>query len=144
MTVPELASRTLQSWLDMRSGAARLMKKYSVHTCGYCPEVQVGPKGHKVRMCRATKHQQRDGQHAWQEATVDDLVPPGFVWHVVADPDGGDDPPPLANELKRYYGKAPAVVELCVQAGAPVPAAYRSMMRLDVVPPARDEYDLVA
>ena len=144
MTVPELASRTLQSWLDMRSGVARLMKKYSVHTCGYCPEVQVGPKGHKVRMCRATKHQQRDGQHAWQEATVDDLVPPGYVWHVVADPDGGDDPPPLANELKRYYGKAPAVVELCVQAGAPVPAAYRSMMRLDVVPPARDEYDLVA
>ncbi|KAF8693450.1 hypothetical protein HU200_038846 [Digitaria exilis] len=143
ITVPELAARTLQAWLDMRSGAARLMKKYSVHTCGYCPEVQVGPKGHKVRMCKATKHQQRDGQHAWQEATVDDLVRPGYVWHVVADT-GGEESPPLANELKRYYGKAPAVVELCVQAGAPVPAAYRSMMRLDVVPPARDEYDLVA
>ncbi|CAL5021432.1 unnamed protein product [Urochloa decumbens] len=143
MTAPELATRTLQSWLDMRSGAARLMKKYSVHTCGYCPEVQVGPKGHKVRMCKATKHQQRDGQHAWQEATVDDLVRPNYVWHVVA-ADPGDDGSPLANELKRYYGKAPAVVELCVQAGAPVPAAFRSMMRLDVVPPARDEYDLVA
>ncbi|RCV06840.1 hypothetical protein SETIT_1G195900v2 [Setaria italica] len=140
IAVPELASRTLQSWLDMRLGAARLMKKYSVHTCGYCPEVQVGPKGHKVRMCKATKHQQRDGQHAWQEATVDDLVRPSYVWHV-ADPGDGS---PLANELKRYYGKAPAVVELCVQAGAPVPPAYRSMMRLDVVPPARDEHDLVA
>lgn len=141
ITVPELASRTLQSWLDMKSGAAKLMKKYSVHTCGYCPEVQVGPKGHKVRMCRATKHQQRDGQHAWQEATVDDLVPPNYVWHVA---DLAGEESPLANELKRYYGKAPAVVELCVQAGAPVPVAYRSMMRLDVVPPARDEYDLVA
>ncbi|WVZ60500.1 hypothetical protein U9M48_010513 [Paspalum notatum var. saurae] len=140
ITVPDLASRTLQSWLDMRSGAARLMKKYSVHTCGYCPEVQVGPKGHKVRMCKATKHQQRDGQHAWQEATMDDLVPPNYVWHV-ADP---SDELPMANELKRYYGKAPAVVELCVQAGAPVPEAYWSMMRLDVVAPARDEYDLVA
>lgn len=138
--VPELASRTLQSWLEMRSGAARLMKKYIVHTCGYCPEVQVGPKGHKVRMCKATKHQQRDGQHAWQEATVDDLIRPSYVWHV-ADP---SDWLPLANELKRYYGKAPAAVELCVQAGAPVPSAYRSMMRLDVVPPARDEHDLVA
>ncbi|KAL6634150.1 hypothetical protein ACP70R_026821 [Stipagrostis hirtigluma subsp. patula] len=141
ITTGELASRTLQSWLDVRSGAARLMKKYSVLTCGYCPEVQVGPKGHKVRMCKATKHQQRDGQHAWQEATVDDLVRPNYVWHVADTRDGA---PPLANELKRYYGKAPAVVELCVQAGAPVPAAYRSMMRLDVVPPARDEYDLVA
>ncbi|CAM0945640.1 unnamed protein product [Alopecurus aequalis] len=139
ITVSELSSRTLQSWLDMRSGAARLMRKYSVVTCGYCPDVQVGPKGHKVRMCKATKHQQRDGQHAWQEATVDDLVPPNHVWHV-RDSTGG----PLANELKRYYGKAPAVVELCVRGGAPVPAQYRSMMRLDVVPPARDEYDLVA
>jgi hypothetical protein len=36
------------------------------------------------------------------------------------------------------------VVELCVQAGAPAPDQYRSMMRLDVVPPARDEVDLVA
>lgn len=135
----ELASRTLQSWLDVQSGAARLMKKYKVHTCGFCPEVQVGPKGHKVRMCRATKHQQRDGQHAWQEATVDDLIRPNYVWHVV-----DDGLLPMANELKRYYGKAPAVVELCVQAGAPVPAAFKSMMRLDVVAPERDEYDLVA
>jgi hypothetical protein len=142
ISVSELSSRTLQSWLDMRSGAARLMRKYGVVTCGYCPDVQVGPKGHKVRMCKASKHQQRDGQHAWQEATVDDLVPPNHVWHV-RDP-AGDGVPPLANELKRYYGKAPAVVELCVRGGAPVPAQYRSMMRLDVVPPARDEYDLVA
>ncbi|KAF7079673.1 hypothetical protein CFC21_083874 [Triticum aestivum] len=141
ITVREMSSRTLQSWLDMRSGAARLMRKYSVVTCGYCPDVQVGPKGHKVRMCKASKHQQRDGQHAWQEATVDDIVPLNHVWHV-RDPAG--DSVPLANELKRYYGKAPAVVELCVRAGAPVPVQYRSMMRLDVVPPARDEYDLVA
>lgn len=142
ITVSELSSRTLQSWLNMRSGAARLMSKYGVLTCGYCPEVQVGPKGHKVRMCKGTKHQQRDGQHAWQEATVDDLVRPNYVWHV-RDPTV-DNGTPLANELKRYYGKAPAVVELCVRAGAPVPAQYRSMMRLDVVPPARDEFDLVA
>lgn len=141
ISVSELSSKTLQSWLDMRSGAARLMRKYGVVTCGYCPDVQVGPKGHKVRMCKASKHQQRDGQHAWQEATVDDLVPPNHVWHVRH---GDGDGAPLANELKRYYGKAPAVVELCVRGGAPVPAQYRSMMRLDVVPPARDEYDLVA
>ncbi|KAF0932150.1 hypothetical protein E2562_008681 [Oryza meyeriana var. granulata] len=144
MTVSELGARTLQSWLDMRAGAARLMRKYGVVTCGYCPEVQVGPKGHKVRMCKASKHQQRGGQHAWQEATVDDLVRPNYVWHVPTGHNDDDGTPPLANELKRYYGKAPAVVELCVRAGAPVPAQYRSMMRLDVVPPARDEYDLVA
>ncbi|GAB4840817.1 APO protein 3, mitochondrial [Ancistrocladus abbreviatus] len=135
----DMGTRTLELWFEMISGAKKIMEKYTVWTCGYCPEVQVGPKGHKVRMCKASKHQSRDGMHAWQEATIDDLVGPNYVWHV-RDPCG----PPLNNNLKRYYGKAPAVVELCVQAGAPVPDEYRSMMRLDVVPPDIDEVDLVA
>ncbi|XP_077209961.1 APO RNA-binding protein (DUF794) [Tasmannia lanceolata] len=134
-----LSVKTLESWFEMRLGAEMIMEKYSVKTCGYCPEVQVGPKGNKVRLCRAAKHQFRNGLHAWQEATIDDLVGPNYVWHV-RDPHG----PALINELKRYYGKAPAVVELCVQAGAPVPDKYRSMMRLDVVSPDRDEIDLIA
>ncbi|XP_024996713.1 APO protein 3, mitochondrial [Cynara cardunculus var. scolymus] len=137
-TPSELATMTLDSWFEMISGAKKMMERYKVHTCGYCPEVQVGPKGHKVRMCKASKHQSRNGMHAWQEATIFDLVGPNYVWHV-ADPSGSL----LSNGLKRYYGKAPAVVELCVQAGAPVPAEYRSMMRLDVVPPCPDELDLV-
>lgn len=139
LTTSELSLMGLESLFEMRSGAVKLMKKYSVVTCGYCTEVQVGPKGHKVRMCKAAKHQFRDGLHAWQEATIDDLIMPNYVWHV-SDLNG----PALANEMKRYYGKAPAVVELCVQAGAPVPDQYASMMRLDVVSPDLDEYDLVA
>ncbi|XVF54784.1 hypothetical protein PTKIN_Ptkin05aG0209400 [Pterospermum kingtungense] len=139
MNLTELSTKTLDSWFEMVGGAKKIMEKYSVWTCGFCPEVQVGPRGHKVRMCKASKHQSRNGMHAWQEATIDDLVGPNYVWHV-RDLNG----PPLHNDLKRYYGKAPALVELCVQAGAPVPDQYRSMMRLDVVPPERDEFDLVA
>lgn len=138
LTSKELSILTLDSWFEMISGVKKIMERYKVHTCGYCPEVQVGPKGHKVRNCRASKHQSRNGMHAWQEATVFDLVGPNYVWHV-ADMSG----PPLSNDLKRFYGKAPAVVEMCVQAGAPVPGEYRSMMRLDVVRPCRDELDLV-
>lgn len=135
----ELSIRTLDSWFEMINGAKRIMEKYSVKTCGYCTEVQVGPKGHKVRLCKASKHQSRNGLHAWQEAIIDDLVTPNYVWHV-RDIHG----PPLTNNFKRYYGKAPAVVEMCVQGGAPVPDEYRSMMRLDVVTPEVDEVDLVA
>ena len=112
----ELSTRTLDSWFEMIGGVKKIMEKYSVWVCGYCPEVQVGPKGHKVRMCKASKHQSRNGLHAWQEATIDDIVGPNYVWHV-HDLNG----PPLHNDLKRYYGKAPALVELCVQAGALVP-----------------------
>ena len=139
VSLRELSLVTLESWFEMTSGVKKIMEKYNMQTCGYCPEVQVGPKGHKVRMCKASKHQSRNGLHAWQEATIDDLVGPNYVWHV-----HDANEPALDNNLKRYYGKAPAVVELCVQAGAPVPDQYRSMMRLDVVPPNRDEVDLVA
>ncbi|KAL5791595.1 hypothetical protein ACOSP7_000189 [Xanthoceras sorbifolium] len=111
----------MDSWFEMISGARKIMEKYSVWTCGYCPEVQVGPEGHKVWMCKASKHQSCKGLHAWQEATMDDLVGPNYVWNV-RDLYG----PALDNSLKRYYGKAPAVMELCVHAGAPVPDQYRS------------------
>ncbi|KAE8021398.1 hypothetical protein FH972_007292 [Carpinus fangiana] len=135
----DLSIQTLDAWFEMISGAKKMMEKYNVLTCGYCPEVQVGPKRHKVRMCKASKHHSRNGLHAWQEATIDDLVGPNYVWHV-----RDLNAPALDNNLKSYYGKAPAVVELCVQADAPAPDQYRSMMRLDVVPPDRDEVDLVA
>lgn len=135
----DLSKHTLDSWFEMTSGAKKIMEKYFVNACGYCLEVQVGPMGHKLRMCKASKHQSRNGLHAWQEATLDDIVSPNYVWHV-EDLNG----PALSNNLKRYYGKAPAVVELCVHAGAPIPDQYRSMMRLDVVSPGRDEVDLVA
>ncbi|VVA35844.1 PREDICTED: APO [Prunus dulcis] len=101
----------MDSWFEMISGAKKIMEKYSVKkimekysvkTCGYCLEVQVDPKGHKVRMCKASKRQSRNGLHAWQEATIEDL------------------------------------------AGATVPDEYRSMMRLDMGSPERDEVDLVA
>lgn len=62
-----------------------------------------------------------------------------FVWHV-RDKDG----PPLKNKLFKYYGKAPAIVELCVQAGADIPSKYKPRMRLDVIIPDVDELEMVA
>ncbi|MCH90524.1 APO protein 3 mitochondrial-like [Trifolium medium] len=121
----------MKAWKKMCTGASKLMETYAVQTCGYCPEVQVGPKGHRVRNCQAYKHQMRDGQHAWQEATINDFVPPVYVYHARDQP--------LVNELKRYYGMLPAVVELFSQAGAPVEKNYAHTMRVDVVVPEMDE-----
>ncbi|MBA0576471.1 hypothetical protein Golob_024248 [Gossypium lobatum] len=133
------AVRGMEAWERMRSGASRLMETYAVQTCGYCSEVQVGPKGHRVRNCQAYKHQMRDGQHAWQEATIDDVVPPVYVWHVR----DTQSEKPLVNGLKKYYGMLPAVVELFAQAGASVPNDYVVMMREDVAVPEWDEETLV-
>ncbi|XP_057795300.1 APO protein 2, chloroplastic-like [Salvia miltiorrhiza] len=121
-----LAEETLQAWEEMRDGARRLMKMYPVRACGYCPEVHIGPSGHKAQNCGAHKHQQRNGQHGWQAAVLNDLIPPRYVWHVP------DVDQPMERELRNFYGQAPAVVELCVQAGADVPEHYKPTMRLDV------------
>ncbi|XVF48406.1 hypothetical protein PTKIN_Ptkin03bG0187500 [Pterospermum kingtungense] len=122
-----LAEETLQAWEQMRKGAKKLMRMYPVRVCGYCPEVHVGTSGHKAQNCGAHKHQQRNGQHGWQAAVLDDLIPPRYVWHV---PDVKG--PPLQRELRSFYGQAPAVVEMCVQAGAAVPDQYKPTMRLDI------------
>ncbi|KAK2980744.1 hypothetical protein RJ640_002556 [Escallonia rubra] len=119
-----LAEETLQAWEKMRVGANKLMKMYPVRVCGFCPEVHVGPSGHKAQNCGAHKHQQRNGQHGWQTAVLDDLIPPRYVWHV---PDLGE--PVLKRELRNFYGQAPAVVEICVQGGAVVPEQYKPTMR---------------
>uniref|UniRef100_A0A2N9FLS4 APO domain-containing protein n=1 Tax=Fagus sylvatica TaxID=28930 RepID=A0A2N9FLS4_FAGSY len=134
-----LAEETLQAWEKMRRGARRLMKVYLVRVCGYCPEVHVGPSGHKAQNCGAHKHQQRNGQHGWQAAVLNDLIPPRYVWHV---PDVNG--PPMQRELRNFYGQAPAVVEICTQAGAVVPDEYKPTMRLDVgIPSDLREAELV-
>jgi hypothetical protein len=112
---------------------------YQVRVCGYCPEIHVGPSGHKAQNCGAHKHQQRNGQHGWQAAVIDDLIPPRFVWHV---PDVNG--PPLERELRSFYGQAPAVVEMCIQAGAALPEQYKSTMRLDIgIPSTLKEAEMV-
>lgn len=133
-----LAEETLQAWERMRKGVRRLMRMYNVRVCGYCPEIHVGARGHKAQNCGAHKHQQRNGQHGWQSAVLDDLIPPRFVWHVP------DVNAPLERELRNFYGQAPAVVEICIQAGAALPEQYKSTMRLDVgIPSTLSEADMV-
>ncbi|CAN6240882.1 unnamed protein product [Urochloa humidicola] len=137
--VKELAESTLKAYLNVRRGVEQLMSKYTVKACGYCSEVHVGPWGHNVKLCGAFKHQWRDGKHGWQDAVIDEVIPPNYVWHV-------PDPscPPLRSSLRSFYGKAPAVVELCVQAGAAIPDEYRPMMRTDIVIPDSEEARWVA
>ena len=137
--VARIAQETMDAYEIVRLGVDKLMRKYTVKACGYCSEVHVGPWGHRVKLCGEFKHQWRDGKHGWQDATVEEVFPPNYVWHV-QDPKG----PPLGGALKRFYGKAPAVVELCMQAGAQIPRKYKPMMRLDIVVPESEEARLVA
>ncbi|CAI7731120.1 unnamed protein product [Closterium sp. NIES-53] len=137
-SVREVAEEALREWEEVREGVERVMGKYPVMVCGYCPEVHVGAAGHKVRLCNASKQQWRHGQHGWQPAALSDLLPPVPVYHM-RHPSG----PPLLHELRPFYGRVPALLELCVQAGAPVPDKWRRHFRLDVAIPDVNDVDNV-
>ncbi|WCJ20004.1 hypothetical protein M5689_002270 [Euphorbia peplus] len=137
--VQRIAQETINAYEIVRRGVKKLMGKYTVKACGYCSEVHVGPWGHNVKLCGEYKHQWRDGKHGWQDAVIEEVIPSNYVWHV-RDPKG----PPLKSALKTFYGKAPAVVEMCMQAGAEVPEIYKPMMRLDIIIPDTDEANSVA
>ncbi|CAN1336448.1 APO protein 1, chloroplastic [Linum perenne] len=137
--IPRIAQETVEAYENVRWGVRKLMRKYTVKACGYCREVHVGPWGHNAKLCGEFKHQWRDGKHGWQDATVEEVFPPNYVWHV-RDTKG----PPLKSFLKRFYGKAPAVIEMCMHAGAEIPEKYKPMMRLDIIIPEDDEATLVA
>ncbi|KAJ1431324.1 APO domain [Sesbania bispinosa] len=123
--VPKIAQETIDAYETVRKGRQEVDEEI------HCESVWL--------LLRAFKHQWRDGKHGWQDATVDEVFPPNYVWHV-RDPSG----PPMRTALKRYYGKAPAVVEVCMQAGARIPDEYKPMMRLDIVIPDSEEAKLIA
>ncbi|KAA8549467.1 hypothetical protein F0562_001151 [Nyssa sinensis] len=62
-----------------------------------------------------------DGKHGWQDATLDEAFT--HIMYVMS--------PPVRSELKMLYGKAPAVVELCMQ-------VFTHIMYV-VSPPVRNE-----
>lgn len=120
-----VARGTLSAWATVKSGVQKLLLAYPTKVCKHCSEVHVGPSGHKARLCGVFKYQSWRGTHFWKKAEVDDLVPPKVVWFRRP-----QDPPLLLNTCREFYGHAPAVVDLCVKAGAIPPSKYLCMMKM--------------
>ncbi|KAK6918885.1 APO domain, partial [Dillenia turbinata] len=120
-----IAMVTLRAWETVRTGVQKLLLVYPTKVCNHCSEVHVGPSGHKARLCGVFKYESWRGTHFWGKAKVDDLVPQKNVWWRRP-----QDPPVLLDEGRGFYGQAPAVIGLCVQAGAIAPSKYLCMMKV--------------
>ncbi|KAI3884092.1 hypothetical protein MKX03_027874 [Papaver bracteatum] len=126
-----LAVRTLKAWEDMREEVQKLLLVYPAKVCKFCDEVHVGLSGHKARLCGVFKYETWRGSHFWKTARVDDLVPQKIVWRR-----RNQDPLVLLDKGRNFYGHAPAVVELCIQAGAHAPSKYMCIMKANGSSPA--------
>lgn len=120
-----IARGTLRAWEILRSGVQKLLMAYPAKVCKHCSEVHVGPSGHRARLCGVFKFESWRGAHFWKKAEVDDLVPPKVAWYRRP-----QDPLVLLDEGREFYGHAPAVVDLCVKAGAIAPSKYFCMMKV--------------
>ncbi|KAF3455274.1 hypothetical protein FNV43_RR05722 [Rhamnella rubrinervis] len=120
-----IANGTLRAWETLRNGVQKLLLAYPAKVCKHCSEVHVGPSGHMARLCGVFKYESWRGAHFWEKAEVDDLVPPKIVWRRRP-----QDPIVLLNEGRDFYGHAPVVVNLCLEAGAIAPAKYHCMMKV--------------
>lgn len=121
-----VANTTLDAWEKLRLGVKKLLLVYPAKVCKHCSEVHVGPSGHRARLCGVFKYQSWQAYHFWKRAEVDDLVAPRIVWH-----HRPQDPPVLLDNGRSFYGHAPAVIDLCSQAGAVVPVKYFCMMKIN-------------
>ncbi|KMZ72272.1 putative APO protein 4, mitochondrial [Zostera marina] len=121
-----VANTTLDAWEKLRLGVKKLLLVYPAKVCKHCSEVHVGPSGHRARLCGVFKYQSWQAYHFWKRAEVDDLVAPRIVWH-----HRPQDPPVLLDSGRSFYGHAPAVIDLCSQAGAVVPVKYFCMMKIN-------------
>lgn len=125
-----IASGTLRAWEILRAGVQKLLMVYPTKVCKHCSEVHVGPSGHKARLCGVFKFESWRGAHLWKKAAVDDLVPPKVAWYRRP-----QDPLVLLDGGREFYGHAPAVVDLCVKAGAIAPSKYFCMMKVQGLAP---------
>ncbi|XP_019174874.1 PREDICTED: APO protein 4, mitochondrial-like [Ipomoea nil] len=120
-----VAIETLKAWEALRNGVQKLLVVFPVKVCKLCSEVHVGQhSGNKARICRI--HESWHEAHLWKKAGVDDLVPAKRVWY-----QRPQDPPVLVDEGRNYYGHSPAVIDICVKAGAIAPSKYFSIMKAD-------------
>ncbi|KAI3983605.1 hypothetical protein MKX01_000617 [Papaver californicum] len=104
------------AWEDMREGVQKLLLVYHAKVCKFCDGVHVGSSGHKAGLCGVFKYETWRGTHFWKTTRVDDLVP--------------------QKAGRNFYRHAPAVVELCIQAGAHVPSKYMCIVKANDLSPA--------
>ncbi|XLS50332.1 hypothetical protein HN51_011009 [Arachis hypogaea] len=60
----------------------KLLKVVSVHACGWCSEIHVGPVGHPFKSCKGAQANLCKGLHEWMKAHVEDMIIPIEAYHL--------------------------------------------------------------
>ncbi|XP_006341909.2 APO protein 4, mitochondrial [Solanum tuberosum] len=94
-------------------GVSALMQRFPTWACKYCPEVYIGENGHLIQTCHGYRRRAKNQAHEWIRGSLNDILVPVEAFHLRTMFQN------IINHQERFdYDRIPAVVELCLQAGA--------------------------
>ncbi|KAK6130964.1 hypothetical protein DH2020_035290 [Rehmannia glutinosa] len=108
-----VAHEVLQARTALYDGVSTLIEHIPVWACKYCPEVYIGEGGHLIQTCHGYRHYAKNKVHSWVKGSLNDVIVPVETFHLQK---------MFQNVVKHHerfdHDRIPAIVELCLQAGA--------------------------
>ncbi|GMI66185.1 ACCUMULATION OF PHOTOSYSTEM ONE 4 [Hibiscus trionum] len=110
-----VAEEVLKARQLLFQGVFTLLKLFPVVACKFCPEVYIGEKGHLIQTCHGYKRIGKNRVHEWVRGGLNDILVPVEAFHLRNMFQGV-----IKHQQRFDFERVPAVVELCMQAGADV------------------------
>ncbi|KAL4352468.1 hypothetical protein GQ457_06G026720 [Hibiscus cannabinus] len=110
-----VAEEVLKARELLFQGVFTLLKIFPIVACKFCPEVYIGEKGHLIQTCHGYKRIGKNRVHEWVRGGLNDIIVPVEAFHLQNMFQGV-----IKHQQRFDFDRVPAIVELCVQAGADV------------------------
>ncbi|KAL6521970.1 hypothetical protein OROMI_031847 [Orobanche minor] len=116
-----VANEVLQARSALYDGVSTLIQHVPVWSCKftdgeimvYCPEVFIGEGGHLIKTCHGYHRHAKNKVHNWVKGSLSDVIVPVETFHLQK---------MFQNVVEHHerfdYNRIPAILELCMQAGA--------------------------
>ncbi|XVE72192.1 hypothetical protein DITRI_Ditri11bG0019300 [Diplodiscus trichospermus] len=108
-----VAQEVLKARELLFQGVSTLIKLFPVLACKFCPEVYIGEKGHLIQTCCGYKRIGKNRVHEWVHGGLKDILVPVEAFHLHNMFQGV-----IKHQQRFDFERVPAIVELCLQAGA--------------------------
>ncbi|CAA0840122.1 APO protein 4- mitochondrial [Striga hermonthica] len=109
----QVANEVLRARAALYDGVSTLIKHVPVLACKYCSEVFIGESGHLIHTCHGHRHHAKNKAHTWVKGSLNDVIVPVETFHLERMFQNV-----LEHNERLDHDRIPAVIELCLQAGA--------------------------
>ncbi|KAL8124178.1 APO protein 4, mitochondrial-like [Apium graveolens] len=111
-----IAEEVLRARTHLITGVSTLLQSVPVWSCIHCQEVHIGEQGHLIKTCYGFRRRARGSRHEWVKGNdLNDIITPVKASQIQ---NSFKDVTEHRNRIGFNFHTVPAVVELCLEAGA--------------------------